>query len=150
MDIWFEEIRTNNDFDVEEITDFSVISDDNHTLLQDSIARNPVYEFNLIARGVPLDHQDDNGQTALQYAISRGYTEIAVKIILAGGNVNVNDKFGNAALWTAVMQPKPDLDLINLIYKNGGDPLQLNKATRSPLSMAETKNDKEILAIFGK
>ncbi|MFS4439327.1 ankyrin repeat domain-containing protein [Paracoccaceae bacterium GXU_MW_L88] len=149
IETWFQALRANDDFDLTEITDYGAVSEDGYSLLQTAIASRPRYAVNLVALGARIDHQDHKGQTALQYAISRGYADIARALIRAGADVKLVDAYGNGPLWTAVMQPKPDLEIIKLIFDRGGDPHQVNAAGRSPLSMAITKNDEDILAIIG-
>lgn len=141
MSDWFQKVRTEEDVNLKDIPNLLEISDDNHTYLQEAIARKPERAQDLIRLGVPLDHQDNSGQTALQYAISRDYKEIALRIIEGGANVNLTDRYGNTSLWTAVMRPRPDLDIVRAIVRAGGDPHLVNNAGRSPLEMAEKKGN---------
>ncbi len=144
----FLTIRTQTSVTPDEIDNFADISDYNQSLLQEAISSNPTHSFMLLENGVPLDHQDDNGQTALQYAISRGYYDIAHKILDSGANVELRDVHGNAALWTAVMNPRPDMSLIKRIFEAGGDPFQENNAGRSPMDMVRTKREAELVELF--
>lgn len=145
----FARLRTAEDFALDEVTDVKLISRTNQTLVQEAIARRPEFVIPLIERGVPLDHQDDNGQTALQYVIARSQVDVARILLDAGANPNLLDKYGNSALWTAVMNPKADIALIKAIYERGGDPDLRNKAGRSVADMVRTKNNGALKQMFG-
>ncbi|MDO5612458.1 MAG: hypothetical protein Q4G14_04335 [Paracoccus sp. (in: a-proteobacteria)] len=148
MTDWFQEIRTNKSLNLQGIKNPSQISDDNHTLLQEAIVWAPQYAIALMELGTPLDHQDNNGQTALQYAISRDYEDIATAIIQSGGDVNISDRYGNAALWTAVMQPNPNYNIIKSILHHGGDASKVNTSGKTPIIMAKIKGDEEMIQIL--
>ena len=76
MDL-FARLRTDIKFSIDDIEDLSRISADNHTFLQEAIVWRQELAILLIEAGVLLDHQDDHGQTALQYAISRSLLDIS-------------------------------------------------------------------------
>ncbi|WP_413231149.1 ankyrin repeat domain-containing protein [Methylobacterium ajmalii] len=97
-----------------------------------------------------MDHQDDKGQTALQYSIARSYNQIALSLLQKGANPNLIDQYGNNALWTAVMNPKPNYDVIAALFSANADPQHKNAAGRSPLDMARTKKNSKILQIIDK
>lgn len=80
MDL-FAELRTNPDFSIDSIEDFVAISDDSHSYLQEAIAYRPNVSLEILAQAVPIDHQDTNGQSALQYAISRGMYDLSTAIV---------------------------------------------------------------------
>ncbi len=98
---------------------------------------------------VDINHQDDNFQTVLQYAVSRGMYELATAIIDREADINLIDRYGNDALWTAVLNPRPSLDLIALLIQKGADPHRKNKAGRSAADMAVTKNATAMQQLFG-
>jgi len=95
---FFPELRTDPNFDPRMISDFSEISEDNRSYLQEAIAYRLEHAEAILQADVPLDHQDDNGQTALQYAISRGIYDLATDIVNKGADLNRFDKYGNDAL----------------------------------------------------
>ena len=144
----FVSVRNGPNFNIQEVDNLDTICDDNHTLLQDAIVRQPQFAAALIEAGVTIDHQDDNGQTALHYAISRGYYDIARLLLKNGARVDQPDKHGNEVLWTAVVQPKPDLELIRQIRLAGGDPQHVNLAGRSPMEMAKIKNNAAMIDLL--
>jgi hypothetical protein len=61
----FAELRTNPNFDPDVIQDVTEISQDNRSYLQEATAYRAEYAETILQAEVPLDHQDDNGQTAL-------------------------------------------------------------------------------------
>jgi hypothetical protein len=66
----------------------------NRPALMRAVMRNdPEKVAALIEAGVPLDEADE-GETALHWAVSRRYTEIAVMLMKAGADPNVADNDG--------------------------------------------------------
>lgn len=145
----FAELRTDPNFVPSFIEDYGEISADNRSYLQESIAHRPEHAQAILKAEIPLDHQDDNGQTALQYAISRGMYDIATEIVSRGADVHRLDRYGNDALWTAVLNPRPSLPLIGLLTAKGANPHRKNKAGRSSADMAITKRNQTMMELFG-
>lgn len=131
------------------IQDVTEISQDNRSYLQEAIAYRAEYAEAILEAEVRLDHQDNNGQTALQYAISRGMNDLAVSLVKKGANLSCLDKYGNDALWTAVLYPRPSLPLIELLIKKGADPHRKNAAGRSSADVAVTKKNQAMMILFG-
>ena len=52
-------------------------------------------------------------------------------IVNKGANLHRLDKYGNDALWTAVLNARPSLPLIELLVRRGADPHRKNAAGRS-------------------
>ena len=55
----------------------------------------------LISNGADINARDNNGKTALSYAVENGYTEIAELLIAKGADVNARDGNGRTPLWYA-------------------------------------------------
>lgn len=146
----FAELRNTKNFDPNIIENTEEISEDNHSYLQESIVHRPEFIDHFISKSENIDHQDDNGQTALQYLISRSMFDFAGELIKKGASINLVDKYGNDALWTAVLNPRPSMTLIQALVDLGADPRRKNLAGRSSLDMARTKNNKGMLDIFGE
>jgi hypothetical protein len=143
------ELRTDPNFDPQIIADFSEISEDNRSYLQEAIAYRPEHAEAILQADIPLDHQDGNGQTALQYAISRGMYDLATDIVNKGADLHRLDKYGNDALWTSVLNPRPSLPLIELLVTKGADPHRKNATGRSSADMAVTKKNQAMMKLFG-
>mmetsp|Transcript_980 Transcript_980/g.1295 ORF Transcript_980/g.1295 Transcript_980/m.1295 type:complete len:286 (-) Transcript_980:1983-2840(-) len=72
-----------------------------------------------------IDFQDESGYTALIWSSYRGYTEIVVKLIESGADVNLRTHGGNSALTLA--SNEGHLPVVNLLIQAGAD---LNVADR--------------------
>ncbi|MEP7456584.1 ankyrin repeat domain-containing protein [Phyllobacterium sp. SB3] len=148
MDV-FSQLRTSPSFDVNTIEDVNLIDLDGQNLLQEAIAWRPELAQSLINLGVDLDNQDKNGQTALQYALARSQFDTARFLIEKGANPNLLDKYGNGALWTAALNPKPDYSIIRLLISRDADLRHKNKAGRSVADFAQQIGEKELLQACG-
>lgn len=71
---------------------------------------------------VNVNLQDENGFTALHFAVEEGYPEM-LKEILSTKEVNVNlkDKFGNTPLWRAVHNKPDKKEIIWMLIKKKAD-----------------------------
>lgn len=150
MPNYFAELRNDQNFDPNDIEDLELISEENHSYLQESIAYRPEFVPYFISKSKNIDHQDDNGQTALQYMISRSMFGFAEDLLKKGASTSLIDKYGNDALWTSVLNPRPNIKLIKALVELGANPTRKNLAGRSSLDMARTKNNKAMLDIFGE
>ena len=64
----------------------------------------------LIENGADLGLQTEKGETALMYAIKRGFTDIAKKLIDKGANLDLEDNDGITALEWALKLNKPKIE----------------------------------------
>ena len=74
--------------------------------------------------------------------------EIADYILKNGGRLNIEDKFGNEPLWTALSNVKRGLvglDLVKLFISYGANKEHENKVKKSPMAYALTLGIKEII-----
>ncbi|MBP0583233.1 hypothetical protein J8I29_28155 [Labrys sp. LIt4] len=148
MDI-FAKLRTDVDFNLSQVDDVNIIDQSGCTLLQEAISYRPEFANAFIEAGVNLNNQDKNGQTALQYSIAKGLYDISDNIIAAGCDLELIDKYGNGPLWTAVLNPKPNYELIRKLIELGADKFHKNNAGKSPYDMAIVKGFPEMLSVFG-
>jgi len=144
----FSEIRTNVNFDISTISYPRIISDNNQSILQEAIVWNYELALKVVDLDVDIDHQDNDGFVALQYALSRSYYDLSRKILQKKPNVNLTDKYGNNSLWTAVLNPKKDYDVIGIILQMGADANHKNKAGRSVLDFAIQSDNQRIIALI--
>jgi ankyrin repeat protein len=147
----FMRFEKDKNFRLSEVENINNLLDDDQTLLQYAIVwrADKVPEL-LTVPDLDLDHQDNKGFTALQYALARDYHDIAVALIEKGANLNTVDRYGNGPLWTAALQPKKNYDIIRLMVSKGADPHHVNKAGRSPLSFAKENNKEELIEALKK
>eukprot|EP00438_Fugacium_kawagutii_P014528 Skav232271 [mRNA] locus=scaffold882:132194:133261:- [translate_table: standard] len=62
----------------------------------------------LLERGVPIDHTDELGQTALFYAARQGHAGTVKYLMRRGADPNVVDKNGETAIFYAVLNRRAD------------------------------------------
>lgn len=58
--------------------------------------------------------------------------DLATDIVNKGADLHRLDKYGNDALWTSVLNPRPSLPLIELLVIKGADPHR-KKCSRTAL-----------------
>ena len=95
--------------------------------------------------GANIEHENDNGVTAVMVFASRGYFECAQYILDHGANVNHMSTSRKNALWNAVNRGYPNM--IDLIINKGGDvnyPYPTYKNKWEPLLYIAAKNKTNI------
>eukprot|EP01122_Echinamoeba_exundans_P000838 TRINITY_DN1077_c0_g1_i2.p1 TRINITY_DN1077_c0_g1~~TRINITY_DN1077_c0_g1_i2.p1 ORF type:complete len:379 (-),score=51.42 TRINITY_DN1077_c0_g1_i2:676-1740(-) len=92
---------------------------------------------------------DGSGETALHYASMNGHLECARVLVRAGGAklVGMASDDGNTALHLATMN-RHMRTMAVLLQEGGANPNQPNKFGQSPLSIAQSKRDQELLSYF--
>ena len=60
-----------------------------------------LFNFTFLGAGAKVDACTDQGRSSLLYACSKNRKAIAKKILDAGGNINLQDKFGATPLHRA-------------------------------------------------
>ena len=119
------------------------------SLLQIAVAHNNIElaKF-LIEAAIDVNHQDESKNVALHYCAEYYCYEIADYILKNGGRLNIEDKFGNEPLWTALSNVKRGLvglDLVKLFISYGANKEHENKVKKSPMAYALTLGIKEII-----
>lgn len=79
----------------------------------------------LLARGVPVDIPNGNGETPLMRAITLRRYDIAGRLLSAGANANAVDKQGRTPLAHAIIwesDHRSTVDMIALLLKHGANP----------------------------
>ena len=92
----------------------------------------------LVEAGGDVNHQDDNGWTALHFAAQERKNAVAEILLSAGADPNLTDSHGNSPLWTATMNARGDFSLIQLLLNAGAIPDRKNRHGRSPSDIAST------------
>lgn len=125
---------------------FHAVGDVGRSLLHEAIAHGKTEAARvLIERHAPVDARDDLERTPLHYAALFSLTDVATLLINAGADPNALDTHGNNPLWTAVLNPNIDHDLIRLLVQSGSSKASRNKAGRSVMDAAEIIGDESIL-----
>ena len=109
-----------------------------------------IVEF-LIKNNCNLNHQDKKGMTALQYLITERNYSLTALLLQSDININLEDVYGNQALWTAVFNSRFEekfLNIINVLLQKNANPYHKNKVNRSPYQLALQFNSFELLNLF--
>ena len=92
-----------------------------------------------------IDDKDNNGFSALMYALNKGRTDIAKCLIEKGADINTKDNNG----WTALMYASKFgmVDVVKFLIKNNADANIKNKDGKIALDLAKNEEIKKLLAI---
>ena len=104
--------------------------------------------LDLVDRGIEIDQPDGRGTTEIQNALTKGFWELARRLLARGASLSHRDRHGNNALWYATTNPRPDYELIRLLIANGSDIQTKNDWGRSPLDAAKERGDDKMLEIL--
>ena len=69
-------------------------------------------------------------------------------LIAGGGDVNAADSYGNDPLWTAILNPKIDHDIVRTLKRAGSSSFSKNKSGKSVEDMAAAIENPDVLAIL--
>lgn len=117
--------------------------------INDSIIKNYSDIFELIDKGVDMNHQNsESKETLLHIAVWKGQSSSVERLISLGAKIDIQDKSGNTPLHLAVI--KQDVEMVKLLIKAGGIDINLikNQNGSTPLKIAENKGYKEIALII--
>ena len=130
--------------------DINIVNHDGATLLTAAIAydREDMIQ-DLLERGIDINLLGEERMTALQVAIRWKKFALARKLIARGADVKNRDRYGNSALWYAVLEGYDEYDLIKLILDRGGDKQVQNNAGRSPEDLARQIGDEKLVSLLG-
>jgi ankyrin repeat protein len=102
----------------------------------------------LLAAGANANAQDDNGWSALHFA-AQAMSSGAVEVLLAvGARTELRDSLGNTALSAAVFASRGDGSVITLLRRAGADPHAANSSGVTPLTLARTIANYNVLQFF--
>jgi ankyrin repeat protein len=145
----FLTIKNAKPSDLANIKDFSEKDEGGRSYLQIAIHDRPDLVPYLLAFDVDINNQDlRTKSTALHYTLARPRRDLAELLLEKGADVNIVDKYGNGALWTALFNAAKDYSLVKKIVEKGGDPHHKNKVGKSPFDMAVTRKEDEIVQYF--
>ena len=101
----------------------------------------------LLDEGVPVDIEDGDGRTALNYAAMRNRTDVMHELLESGADVNKRDRDnGKTALHYSVWHNKPDA--IWLLLRNGASTTIKDKRGRIPINCAREENSQEAVLLL--
>jgi len=93
----------------------------------------------LLESGSSIDTQDDNGWTALHFAVQDGHSKLVDELLRRGANPNLVNSHGNSPLWVGLMRARgDDYAVVKGLLAAGADPDHKNVHGRSPRDIATT------------
>ena len=129
--------------------DINQVNEDGQNLLHEAIAfGNIFFAEKLIAMMIDVNCIDAKTQTPLHFAANFRAQAIAEAILRNGGNLDIEDRYGNQALWPAVFNARGDYGLVLQFLKHRLDVNYKNKAGRSPLDFARQIGDKKLIDLL--
>ena len=97
----------------------------------------------LLENGADPDAADEEGRTALSWAVELEWEPVVRRLLRYGADPNREDREGWSPLMWAVGQG--NLSLVNLLLDAGADPHYINPISReTALTLAESRGEKEI------
>ena len=133
------------------LTEFGIdaIDGDGRTaLINTIICKNRDLLDYLINNGANVNHQDRIGYSALHFCAQERLPAIAEFLLTKNANPNLLDLHGNTPLWTAVMNSKNELGIIQALLRYGADPNIVNKHGKSAGQMFATIYSKDITEVL--
>jgi uncharacterized protein len=105
----------------------------------------------LLNYGADVEIGDERGMNALHYAVFFDLFEIVVKILEKYPlTIHTLDKYGNNALWTAILKPQINYLIVELLLEAGADTKHKNQAGINCLEMAKRKNNEKLIEMLEK
>ncbi|MGO4247777.1 ankyrin repeat domain-containing protein [Paenarthrobacter sp. RAF54_2] len=89
-----------------------------------------------LADGASPDAQDKAGFTPLHFAAQEYAVAAAAALLRAGATVDLQNGWGNTALFTAVGNSNGRGELIKLLLSYGADPFCINGGGKTPVGFA--------------
>ncbi|MGG2026300.1 ankyrin repeat domain-containing protein [Gottfriedia sp. S16(2024)] len=126
--------------------------DFNTELLAQSIAgENFEISLFLIQNGINVNGLNEDGSSVLHLICDYPNIDVAKEILNHGGNINIRNKYGNNAMWTAVFNCKGKYyDMVELFMQYNPDTTTKNNAGRSPLDFAKQVGNEKLIEILTK
>jgi hypothetical protein len=106
--------------------------------------RDPVAMQAFVDAGVDLDQQDERKNTALIWAIAKGYPEMAKKLIAKGAKIDLQNKRKETPLMFAAYEN--NVEIAKMLLDAGADVNQVERDNESALSFARSPEMKALLS----
>lgn len=128
-------------------SNINVLNVNNMSLLQEALKnKQDDIALYLVQKGINVNNQDSQGQTALHYiAVYKNDLKIAKAIIKNDVDINLKDKYGNSALWTAIFNAKGEYDFVKLLLDNQADVKSVNVSGKTPYDLAYIMKFQELI-----
>ena len=117
-------------------------------------AKNTDLLSRLVEVGWPFNRCDENGASALHFAIRSAHIDLARWIIEHGGDVNLENASGwtplHAAAHTQLASRQKQIEVIKLLIARGADPTAVTSRFETPLDIARERANYAVVAILEK
>lgn len=100
----------------------------------------------LLRSGLPIDSQDENGYTALYWAVSSNHTDIVDELIRVGADVNIQNHHHWTPLHAAAQNN--NTDIVEALLRHGAIPSIRNKKGQTALDVARMFNKEEAIRLL--
>lgn len=131
------------------VENVNFIDRDNRSLIFHAIILGKINVINLcISHQAQINIQDKVGWYPLHYAAQSCQIEIAQLLIENEANIEAKDNYGNTALWRAVFSAQGKGDMIKFLLAKGANPNNPNNSGISPLKLAKTITNYDLLQYF--
>lgn len=97
-----------------------------------------------LTQGMDIESVDDEGWTALCWAVNQGHFETTKVLVEHEANVNHKDNEGESVLMIAIQAEEVDLELIKYLLDNGADIDAQDNIGWSALSHSVNMDDIEV------
>ncbi len=133
-------------------SNINVLNVNNMSLLQEALKnKKDDIAFYLVEKGIHVNNQDSQGQTALHYiAVYKNNLDIAKAILAHDAQIDLKDKFGNSALWTAIFNAKGEYNFVELLLENKADLKSTNSAGKTPYDLANIMKFPELIHLVNQ
>ena len=101
---------------------------------------------NMLHEGMPVDIQDENGETALMNAAENNQTNIVILLLKKGADANKQDSDGWTALHNATRTNS--VDVIKVLLEYGALTNIPNKDDQTPLELARMSNKEKTVRVL--
>ncbi len=131
----------------------NIVDEYGEPLLVKALHVNNIEAAQILVQLVNVNLRDSKGQSALHHCGYYGNFKIALEVLNNGGDLNINDIYGNQPLWTTVFNVKKDLkglDVVDLFLQRGANKYHKNDAGKSPLDFALQVNFGPLLEVLNK
>ncbi len=109
-----------------------------------AIIENDFDWFVELVENAGVDQVDSNGLTPLMYCIQNERSKMIDYLLEKEIDINKQDNVGNTALFYAVFKSKDKIELIEKLLTKGADMNMANKASVTPLSLANSMANEKI------
>ena len=128
---------------------------DNNNLLIESVKNGKNYKnlniiYRLLQEGVDINAKDEDGITALMWAICKGNIEIIQMLLKKGADVNAKDENGVSALALSVMSPSRwrQKEIVSILLEKGADVNAIDNFGLTAVMWAYKKGNVDLVSML--